>query len=63
MTIDTARTVMLLNEIAELLDGYSDVRDGSYGEPQPNRAMVLLQEVEEEIARLSAPPTATVGSA
>jgi hypothetical protein len=55
MTLDTARTVMLLNELAELLEGYADA-DGipSGGGYHPNRAMVLLREVEEEIARLGA---------
>lgn len=45
-------TIGLLNEIAEFLDGYSDVVDGSYGEPHPNRAMSLLQQVDMEIERL-----------
>lgn len=42
-------TIYLLNEIAEFLEGQSDVRDGSYGEQIPNRAMSLLQLIEQEI--------------
>lgn len=43
------RTVDLLNEIAEFLENQSDVVDGSYGEPHPNRAMSLLQQVDQHI--------------
>ena len=32
----------LLDEIEEFLDNHSDVVDGSYGEPAPNKAMSLL---------------------
>lgn len=39
-----------LIRVAEFLDAYSDVVDGSYGEPQPNQAMQLVQAVELEIA-------------
>lgn len=45
-------TIDLLNDIAEFLEGQSDVRDGSYGEPVANEAMSLLQRVEQEIAVL-----------
>lgn len=47
-------TLDVLNEVAEFLEGQSDVVDGSYGEPHPNRAMSLLQQVEQEIENLKA---------
>ena len=46
------RTLAVLEDVAEFLEEYSDVVDGSYGEPRPNRAMSLLQEVEERIEAL-----------
>jgi hypothetical protein len=42
--------------VAEFLEGQSDVDDGSYGEPVPNRAMSLLMAVEQEIERLKCSP-------
>lgn len=39
----------LLERCAEFLDGYSDVVDGDYGEPEPNEAMSLLSEINEAI--------------
>lgn len=39
----------LLERCAEFLDGYSDVVDGDYGEPEPNKAMSLLSQINEEI--------------
>jgi rhamnose utilization protein RhaD (predicted bifunctional aldolase and dehydrogenase) len=45
-------TIDLLNEVAEFLEGQADVRDGSYGEQVPNRAMSLMAEVELTIERL-----------
>ena len=45
-------TVSLLEEVAEFLEGQADVRDGSYGEQVPNRAMSLMAEVELTIERL-----------
>jgi hypothetical protein len=48
----TDRMIDLLNDVAEFLEGQSDVDDGSYGEPVPNRAMSLLMAVEQEIERL-----------
>jgi hypothetical protein len=39
----------LLERCAEFLDGYSDVVDGDYGEPEPNKAMRLFTEINEEI--------------
>jgi hypothetical protein len=39
----------LLADCAEFLEPYSDVVDGSYGEPSPNAAMSLLSQINEEI--------------
>jgi len=39
----------LLADCAEFLEPYSDVVDGSYGEPAPNAAMALLSAINEEI--------------
>jgi hypothetical protein len=39
----------LLERCAEFLDGYSDVVDGAYGEPEPNKAMSLVSEINEAI--------------
>jgi hypothetical protein len=52
----------LLNDVAEFLEGQSDVDDGSYGEQVPNRAMSLLMAVEQEIERLNAAPQAKTDS-
>lgn len=41
-----------LYECVEVLDNYSDVNDGDYGQPVPNRAMSLLQRIEPLIARV-----------
>jgi hypothetical protein len=41
----------MLQRCAELLDDYSDIRDGDDGTPRPNRAMSLLQDVEAVIAK------------
>lgn len=40
----------VLHEIEEYLDGKSDVIDGDYGQPRPNREMTLLGEVQLAIA-------------
>lgn len=53
------RTIELLNAVAEFLENQSDVVDGSYGEPHPNRAMSLLRDVEWEIDRLKRLPSST----
>jgi hypothetical protein len=45
-------TIDLLNELAEFLGDYADVRDGAYGEQVPNQAMHLQNSVEREIERL-----------
>lgn len=44
----------LLIRVEDCLDQYSDVKDGDYGEPVPNRAMTMQQEVEEAIKALEA---------
>ena len=43
------RLEALLVACAEFIEPYSDVSDGSYGEPVPNAAMSLLSEIKEEI--------------
>lgn len=40
----------LLTDIADKLDNYVDVDDGSDGQPQANWAMSLVQRIEEELA-------------
>lgn len=55
MTDSNARTIALLDDIAEYLAGHEDVRDGEDGTPLPNQAMTLRQEIDAEIARLQAP--------
>lgn len=52
-------TLAVLQEVADFLEGYSDVIDGDEGEPRPNKAMILLQQVEERIEVMSR--SATVG--
>lgn len=39
----------LLDQCAEFLDGYVDVVDGDYGEPEPNEAMRLVSAIREEV--------------
>lgn len=39
----------LLERCADVLDSYSDVIDGDYGIPEPNKAMSLLSEIRKEI--------------
>jgi uncharacterized membrane protein len=39
----------LLERCADVLDSYSDVIDGDYGIPEPNKAMALLSEIRKEI--------------
>lgn len=38
-----------LHECREFLEGQVDVVDGSYGEPVPNRAMVLVCMIDETL--------------
>lgn len=47
-----ARMLDVLNEVAEFLDGQSDVVDGPDGGQLPNRAMSLLLAVEVSIENL-----------
>jgi hypothetical protein len=42
----------VLHEVREVLDQYSDVRDGEDGFPRPNAAMAMLTRVEAAIARV-----------
>ena len=42
----------LLSDLAEYMETRQDVRDGSYGIPQPNAEMNFLARIEAEIARL-----------
>lgn len=39
----------LLERCAEFIDGYVDVVDGDYGQPEPNKAMRLMAEIREEV--------------
>jgi hypothetical protein len=39
----------LLERCADVLDSYSDVIDGDYGVPEPNKAMSLLAEIRKEV--------------
>jgi hypothetical protein len=41
----------LLEEVAEYLDRYADVRDGDDGQPEANDAMRLLADVNAVIAK------------
>jgi hypothetical protein len=41
-----------LQEALEFVEGYEDVKDGAYGEPQPNRAMTLASMLRETIAKV-----------
>jgi len=43
-----------LVRVSEFLDNYVDVEDGDYGQPRPNRAMSLKQDVDREIDELEA---------
>jgi hypothetical protein len=47
--LQIAKLKALLVACAEFIEPYSDVSDGSYGEPVPNAAMSLLSEIKEEI--------------
>ena len=41
----------LLEEIHEFLDDQIDVVDGDYGQPQPNKAMLLSQQIDTAMGR------------
>lgn len=40
-----------LNECYEFIENYADVDDGDYGMPKPNKAMRLLQTIDEVLGR------------
>jgi hypothetical protein len=44
--------VGMLEECAEFLDGYVDVDDGDDGQPIPNKAMMLVSDIDEVLARV-----------
>lgn len=44
--------VDLLVRLAEFLDERADVTDGPYGQPRPNTAMSLLQDVEAVLEKI-----------
>lgn len=46
-----AQLECLLEEIHEFLDGQIDVVDGDYGEPKPNAAMLLSQQIDTAMGR------------
>jgi hypothetical protein len=48
----SAKTIELLEEVLEYLEDNYDVRDGSYGEQTPNRAMSLGMQVERALDEL-----------
>lgn len=50
--MNKATIISVLNEVIEYLDPYVDVKDGSYGEPAPNRAMSLTVAVQDLIDNL-----------
>lgn len=45
----------MLLDLLEYLDGHSDVVDGDYGQPAPNKAMRLVQEIEGVLAKAGIP--------
>lgn len=49
--LQTERDSLLeaLHEAQEFIEGYSDVSDGHYGEPKPNRAMQLVETIRAAI--------------
>jgi len=48
-----AEIMETLESASDYFDNRSDVVDGSYGIPEPNKEMILLQEVEKAIKLLS----------
>lgn len=51
MSEHTKELLGMLEEVLEFLEDQADVVDGPYGEPRPNRAMNLAQEVRDVIAK------------
>jgi hypothetical protein len=47
-----ARIVLLLEELKDVLDNYSDVNDGADGQPVPNRAMSAIQDIDAVLAEI-----------
>ncbi|WP_313008431.1 hypothetical protein [Brevundimonas vesicularis] len=45
----------MLSEARDFIDRFSDVRDGDYGAPEPNAAMVMVHEINATIEQLAAP--------
>lgn len=37
----------------EFIEGYEDVVDGSYGEPQPNRAMIIASQIRDALEQIA----------
>ncbi len=52
MVDDRNALIEVLFRVADYLDDKSDVEDGPDGQPQPNRAMCLLQDVEAVLAKM-----------
>ena len=44
-----------LSEARDFIDRFSDVKDGDYGVPEPNDAMVMVHEINATIKQLSRP--------
>lgn len=49
-----AEIMETLESASDYFDNRSDVVDGSYGIPEPNKEMILLQQCENAIKLLSA---------
>ena len=49
MTDRTSLVLAVLEDVREFLNDQSDVVDGDYGVPAPNRAMTLLMDVDNAI--------------
>jgi len=47
-----------LHEVRELIEGYVDVNDGDYGEPEANKAMRAVQLIDDVIAKTRRPGSA-----
>jgi hypothetical protein len=43
------RMLFALEEARDFIADHVDVVDGSYGEPAPNRAMLLMQEIDDAL--------------
>jgi hypothetical protein len=53
----TADIEQALIDALEFVERYEDVVDGDYGEPAPNRAMTLAQNLREVLAKLERQPS------